>query len=307
VDITFPALQSINDAVSLAYDTQFWETATIFDKFTFNAPSTGRIQVYPRLNLLPGLREWLGDRVVNQLSTATFSITNKDWEQTIGVSRNDIEDDQYGFIAQGAQQLGMNARHLPDLLIAQLMAGGHSSLTYDGSNFFDTNHPNPNNAAGTGGTTVANYQSGSGPPWYLVDTTKTVRPFVYQTRKPFVIIPKFSMTDPEVFWNKEFEWGVDGRSNAGYGLWQLAYMGMSQMTIANIITARTSMASIRRPDGTPMGIRPNLLVVPTALYPDAKAYAENEFVPIDSTTGASTLGPNPLRGLFAAVEDPWLN
>ena len=307
MDITFPALQSINDAVSLAYNTQFWETPTVFERFAFRAPSTGRIQVYPRLALLPGMREWLGDRVVNQLSTQTFSITNKDWEQTIGVSRNDIEDDQYGFITQGAQQLAMNARHLPDLLIAQLMLGGHASLTYDGQNFFDTAHPNPNSYSVGGTGTVANYLAGGGPAWFLLDTTKSIKPFIWQDRKPFQLIPKFSLTDPQVFWNKEFEWGVDGRGNAGYGLWQLAYLGMGAMTIANINAARTAMASIRRPDGTPMGIVPNLLVVPTALYPDARAYAENEFVPIDSVTGAATLAPNPLRGLFAALENPWLN
>jgi phage major head subunit gpT-like protein len=307
VDITFPALQSINDAVSLAYNTQFWETATIFDKFSFTAPSTGRIQIYPRLALLPGLREWLGDRVVNQLSTATFSITNKDWEQTIGVSRNDIEDAQYGMITQGAQQLAMNARHLPDLLIAQLMQAGNTTLTYDGVNFFSTAHPNPNNAAGTGGTTVANYQSGSNPWWFLIDTTKAVKPFIWQTRKPFVVIPKFSMTDPQVFWNKEFEWGVDGRANAGYGLWQLIFGSQAQMTIANVTAARTAMASIRRPDGTPMGIKSDLLVCGTQLYPDARAYSENEFVPIDATSGAATLAPNPLRGLFKALENTWLD
>jgi phage major head subunit gpT-like protein len=307
MDITFPALLSINDAVSLAYNTQFWETPTTFEKFSFRAPSTGRIQVYPRLALLPGLREWLGDRVVNQLSTQTFSIENKDWEQTIGVSRNDIEDDQYGFITQGAQQLAMNARHLPDLLIAQLMLGGHTSPTYDGQNFFDTAHPNPNSYSVGGTGTVANYLAGAGPAWFLLDTTKSIKPFIWQDRKPFQLIPKFSLTDPQVFWNKEFQWGVDGRGNAGYGLWQLAYMGMGAMTIANITAARTAMASIRRPDGTPMGIVPNLLVVPTALYPDARAYAENEFVPIDSITGAATLGPNPLRGLFAALENHWLN
>ena len=306
MQITFPALQSINDAVSLAYNTQFWETPTIYNRWTFEAPSTGRIQIYPRLNLLPGLREWLGDRVVNQLSTATFSITNKDWEETIGVNRNDIEDDQYGFITQAAQQLAMNARHLPDLLIAQLILGGHTSVTYDGQNFFDLAHPNPN-ATGTGYTTVANWQAGGGTPWLLLDTTKIVKPFIYQKRKPFQIIPKFSMTDPQVFWNKEFEWGVDGRSNAGYGLWQLAFLSTAPMTIANVTAARTAMATIRRPDGTPMGIRPDLLVTPTALYPDARAYAENEFIPIDAVTGAATLAQNPLRGLFEAVEYVWLN
>jgi phage major head subunit gpT-like protein len=305
MQITFPALQSLNYAVSLAYNTQFWETQTRYGRFTYDATSEGAANVYPRLDLLPGLREWLGERVVHNLSVSTFTIANKHFEETIGISRTDIEDDRYGILTQAAQQLGQNARHVPDLLTAKLLKTGESAPTYDGQNFFDAAHPNPN-ADGSAGT-VANFQSGAGPSWYLIDTTKVIKPLIYQTRRPFQVIPKFSMEDPQVFWNKEFEWGVDGRCNAGYGIWQLIFKSNAPMTPANVIAARTAMASIRRPDGTPMGIRPNLLMVPTALYPDAKAYAENEFVPVDAVSGASTLGPNTLRGLFEAYENEWLN
>jgi phage major head subunit gpT-like protein len=305
VEITFPALQTLNNAVNLAYNTQFFAATPACAPFVFDATSSGDAEVYPRLDLMGGLREWIGDRVVERLSLSTFSIVNKWYEKTISVDRANLEDDKYGFLGPAAQQLGQNAGELKDLLIAALMKNGHSSPTYDGQNFFDTAHPNPN-ADGSMGT-VANYAAGSSPVWYLIDTKRIIKPFIWQTRRPFQIIPKFSMTDPQVFWNKEFEWGVDGRCNAGYGLWQIAYMSTQPMTIANVTAARTAMASIRRPSGTPMGITPDLLVVPTALYPDARAYAENEFVPIDAVTTAATLGPNPLRGLFKAIENVWLN
>jgi phage major head subunit gpT-like protein len=305
VEITFPALETINAAVSLAYNTQFFAAERRCDPFTFDATSTGAEEVYPRLDLIGGLREWIGDRVVEQLSISTFTIKNKWFEKTISVDRADIEDDKFGFLAPAAMQLGQNAAQLKDLLVAALLKNGHSTVTYDGQNFFDVAHPNPN-ADGSAGT-VANYQAGSGPSWYLFDTSRVIKPFIWQMRRPFQIIPKFSMTDPQVFWNKEFEWGVDGRCNAGYGLWQIAFRSDAPMTIANVTAARTAMASIRRPNGTPMGIKPDLLVVPTALYPDARAYSENEFVPIDSVTGAATLAPNPLRGLFKALENEWLN
>jgi phage major head subunit gpT-like protein len=303
--ITFPFLASINDAVSLAFNTQFSAADSRYKKFSFEGPSTGAATIYPRLDLLPGMREWLGDRVVHALSVSVFQITNKTFENTISVQRPQLEDDLYGILGPAAQQLGQTAGELPDLLIASLMKNGHTSITYDGQNFFDTAHPNPN-ADGSAGT-IANYQAGSGSPWFLIDTRKTWRPFIYQMRRPYQMIPKFSMTDPQVFWNQEFEWGVDGRSNAGYGLWQTAFMSLGALSVANITAARTAMASIRRPNGTPMGIKPNLLVCGTSLYPDALALATNEFIPIDSNTGATTLGPNPLRGMFEAYEDEWLN
>ncbi len=305
MDITFPALTTLNNAVSLAYNTQFLSAERRCDPFVFDATSTGDAEVYPRLDLIGGLREWVGERVVERLSVSSFSITNKTFEKTISVARNNLEDDKYGFLSPAASQLGLNAAQLKDLLIAKLLVNGQSATGFDGVSFFANNHPTY--AADGSATTVANYSTGAGPAWYLFDTRAVIKPLIWQTRRPFQIIPKFSMTDPQVFWNQEFEWGVDGRCNAGYGLWHWAYKSTAAMTVANITAARTSMASIRRPDGAPMGIKPTLLVVPTTLYPDAKAYAENEFIPIDGTTGATTLGPNPLRGLFSALENEWLN
>jgi phage major head subunit gpT-like protein len=305
MQITFPALASINDSVSLAFNTQFSAADSRYKKFSADTGSDGAETIYPRLDLLPGLREWLGDRVVHQLSVSTFAIQNKDYEGTISITRNDLEDDKFGILAPASEQLGQNAGFLADQLIAKLMKNGHTSPTYDGQNFFDTAHPNP--IPGAPGNTVANYQAGGGAPWFLIDARKTWKPFIFQKRRPFQLIPKFSMTDPQVFWNKEFEWGVDGRRNAGYGLWQTVFCSYAAPTTANIIAARTAMASIKRLDGTPMGIKPTLAVVPTSLYPDFLAYATNEFVPIDTNTGATTLGPNVLRGLFEAYENEWLN
>ncbi|MEC7932318.1 MAG: Mu-like prophage major head subunit gpT family protein, partial [Pseudomonadota bacterium] len=57
--------------------------------------STGKNE-YGWLNQMRGMREWLGDRVLNQISQSDYSIKNKDWEDTIEVERNDIEDDNLG-------------------------------------------------------------------------------------------------------------------------------------------------------------------------------------------------------------------
>lgn len=59
--------------------------------------------------------------------------------------------------------------------------------------------------------------------WYLLDTTKPVKPFVYQEREA----PNFvSQTDPQsdnVFDRKKFKFGAEARAAGGYGFWQLAY------------------------------------------------------------------------------------
>lgn len=303
--ITFPALQSINDNVSLAYNTQFQAAPRRFERFTYRSPSTGRAEVYPRLDMLKGMREWIGDRAVQSLTNATFQIVNKDFEETIGIARNDIEDDRLNLLAPIAQQLGLNAARLPDLLVAALLKAAHTTLCYDGQNFCDTAHPSFD-AAGAA-TTVANFATdGSGTPiWFMMDTRMVQKPVIYQERKPFQVIPKFSMTDPQVFWNKEFEWGVDGRCNVGFGLWQLIYMSTQALTHDNVKTIISAMKSFRRPDGSPMGVNPNVLVTGSTNYFLAKALAENEFQP--TTTSATALVPNQVRGMFEAAEDEWLN
>lgn len=59
--------------------------------------------------------------------------------------------------------------------------------------------------------------------WYLLCTKKAIRPLVFQTREKAKLIAKDKDTDDNVFFNKEYLYGVDARYNAGYGLWQLAY------------------------------------------------------------------------------------
>ena len=55
------------------------------------------------------------------------------------------------------------------------------------------------------------------------DTTKPVKPFIYQERKK----PDFvQQTDPQaddVFMRRKFKFGAEARAAGGYGFWQLAY------------------------------------------------------------------------------------
>ena len=59
--------------------------------------------------------------------------------------------------------------------------------------------------------------------WYAFDTTQPIKPFIFQLRKPVQLVSKTSVTDDNVFWQKEFVWGVDGRAGVGYGPWFLGY------------------------------------------------------------------------------------
>ncbi len=59
--------------------------------------------------------------------------------------------------------------------------------------------------------------------WYLIDASKVLKAFIWQSRKEPQLVAKTSLTDDNVFARNEFIWGVDMRGNAGYGLPQLAF------------------------------------------------------------------------------------
>lgn len=59
--------------------------------------------------------------------------------------------------------------------------------------------------------------------WFLLDTTKPIKPFIFQERKAPVFVSQTSEENDDVFNKAEFKFGVESRGNAGYGLWQLAW------------------------------------------------------------------------------------
>lgn len=59
--------------------------------------------------------------------------------------------------------------------------------------------------------------------WFLLDTTRSVKPIIYQQRKAPQFVSLQDAKDQNVFLKKEYMYGVDQRCNAGYGLWQFAY------------------------------------------------------------------------------------
>lgn len=58
--------------------------------------------------------------------------------------------------------------------------------------------------------------------WYLFDTSRAIKPFVWCLREAPKFVAKQSPDDDSVFWDREFVWGVEARGEAGFGPWFLA-------------------------------------------------------------------------------------
>src|SRR5687767_5059102 len=131
-------------AAFLDFDTRFQEvfkaTPAIWQEVATLMPSKSKESRQPWLKAIPGLREWLGPRVVNNLSTNLQSIVNKKFEDTIGISREDFEDDTLGVYAPAVAELARQAALWPeDLIVAALE--DTAAEAHDGVAFFSASHP----------------------------------------------------------------------------------------------------------------------------------------------------------------------
>lgn len=134
-------LRGIYVAFNTLFNKAFEGQTPTFDRVATVVPSTTDAETYAWLGDIPGMREWVGDREIKNLSGSAYTIRNKDFELTVAVPRNMIEDDKIGLYNPSIQMLGESAAMHPDELVYALLASGFTQLCYDGKPFFATNHP----------------------------------------------------------------------------------------------------------------------------------------------------------------------
>src|SRR5579871_6290661 len=263
MEITAANLNALFTGFDVIFQRGFETPPSYYEQIATIVRSTSRQTTYPWLGRTTTFREWLGDRVVQALETHAYTIVNRNFEDTVGIDRNDIEDDNYGVYEPIIEQLGWDTKVHPDMLLFQMIKQAVSTpsavIGYDGQPFFSASHPvGPMGDAGRQ-TAVANLNSsGSGPYWFLIDASRAIRPFIFQLRREYAVTRMNALTDEGVFNRREFRYGVDGRaSNQDLG------------NPANYGAARAAMRAIKTDGGQPFGALSSrngvYLLVPPAL------------------------------------------
>lgn len=272
-----------------------------WNKIATEINSTSASNTYGWLGQFPTFREWVGDRVIKDMAAQGYQIANKLWESTVGVARTDIEDDNLGIYSPLFTEMGRAAGVQPDELVFALLKAGTTTLCYDGQNFFDTDHPVYPNVDGTGvAVTVSNNDVPGVPetPWYLLDTSRSIKPLIFQRRTQPELQALTRSDDEAVFTSDTYRYGVRSRCNVGFGFWQMAYRSQQALDATNFNNAVQAMQEQTADGGRPLGIRPTLLVVPPSLRAAALEVVKAERL----ANGATNVN----REVVDVLVSPWV-
>lgn len=278
--VTPALLQALFTGFKKNFEDAKGEAPTQYTKIATVIKSTTKSNTYGWLGKFPSLRKWIGDRVIESMQTHGYQIVNEDFEATVGVDRNDIADDEIGIYAPMFAEMGRSAGVHPDELCFELLGAGFSKPCYDGQYFFDTDHPVFAKADGTGTPVMtANLVvdgAYNGAPWFLLDTSRALKPIIFQERQAPQLIAMTKIDDEAVFTSKQFRYGVDCRDAVGFGFWQLAFANKRALTADNLWDAIEKMRAFEADGGRKLGVKPTLLVVPPSLEKLATRMLERE-------------------------------
>jgi phage major head subunit gpT-like protein len=309
-----------------AFQKGFTKPPTFYEKICMIVESSSRRETYPWMGRSTKMREWLGDRVIQALERHAYTLINRDFEETIGVDRNDIEDDIWGTLSPLFENMGWNAAVHPDRLVADLLnnatgnidapSNANAVLAYDGVTMFSAvGHP-----VGPAGGAVTNYPNadtaGSGPYWFLFDVARAIRAVIFQRRKPYTFTRMNTEQDEQVFMRRQYRFGVDARVNVGVGFWQLCYTSNQDLSNSqNYANALAAMAKIKTDAGDPFGAAAMrgpgnlILMVPPALEETARRLLKAELVAGGAGGHGATSGPQSNIWMNSAelVMNPYLS
>ena len=207
------------------------DVASQWQQIAVEVPSTSDQERYGWLGSLPGMREWVDERVIKGLAESDYSLVNKKYESTIGVDRDAVDDDKLGALNLRIRSFAAEAASFIDETVFEALAAGFTALAYDGAAFFANRGTNQNN------------------------------------------------------------------------------LGTTALSAAALSAARVAMRKFVSDTGRPLGINPNLLVVPPDLEQLAEELTASPIVVVrneDSVTGTVTPYKNVLAGKLQYICSPWL-
>lgn len=134
-------LDGLSTNIKTTFQKAFAGVTGMWKDTTMIVPSGGSENDYKWLTGWKGMKKWIGDKVITSLKAHNYVVGNDNYEDTIEVDRNDIEDGNLGGYSIQAAASGESAGELYDDLDAEAKNGAFTNKCYDGQFFYDTDHP----------------------------------------------------------------------------------------------------------------------------------------------------------------------
>jgi phage major head subunit gpT-like protein len=191
--ITKAAIQSLQTTFSTIYRQGWNESKEWSPRLAMTVPSSTRTNTYGWMARIPKMRKWLGPRQIQNLNTHAYTLENEPYELTVGVDRDDIEDDQLGVYNPLFNELGRQSRKWPDQVVKTALQAGTSQLGFDGVAFFASTHPlNPagdqNNNFTSNTLTTTNFAS----------TRAAMSAYTGEDGEPLGVMPNLLIVPPQL-------------------------------------------------------------------------------------------------------------
>lgn len=212
MDITPDNLDIIWREARLAWQEALAQVPTWWQQIAIQSPSGSRAVDYAWMDRVPQLKKWLGPRVVNSVAAKTRRVVNAPYEETIRLSKWDIEDDQLNVFSQAVRMQAEAAKKWPDTLLAQTIreaassqtVDGDANLGFDGLPCYSTVHPILGGVSGaaysiTGATTQSNLLLNTPLTYdnYVLGRT-TMMSWLGADGLPLNILPNILMVPPQL-------------------------------------------------------------------------------------------------------------
>jgi len=123
------------------YQGAYQAVEKFYEDYATTMPSNSETQLYHWIAQLPGMREWIGPRQMNNAVLRGYSLTNVVYEDSIALDKFKVKNDQWGAFGPSVTAFGDAVGKWPDQRMAAVVDAGHKTLCVDGQNFFDTDHP----------------------------------------------------------------------------------------------------------------------------------------------------------------------
>jgi phage major head subunit gpT-like protein len=325
MEVSAANLTAMFTSFDMAFQRGFEKAPSYYDKICTVVPSAARQNFYGWLGRTTGYREWVGDRILQALTTYGYTLVNRKFEDSVVIARDDIDDDQYGMYAPIIEKLGWDTKVFPNVLVFGMLKAASLGapatigkitvpvpVGFDGVNFFANNHLlSPLNPASATYSNIIT--TGAGPNWFLLDCGRPIRPVLYQERRAFAISRMNTLTDERVWNQDEYRYGADGRCNAGVAFPQLALMANTDLgNPANFGAAIAQMRTFKTEDGSPFGSwgspsNDRYLCVPPALEEVARQLLHGDFGAINVAGAVGGIpGTNIYKGECQLIVSEYL-